>query len=149
MLGVQLASGVVEIGEIAGPHIHRAHRHARLLMMRVDAVKIGKSLQRGFERAGVVVAGAGGAALALHQAGPRTRLEEPPLPLEDGTRGLDAVEPDAQRIGPVRGGLRDHLVGQQAGQPRLLADVVPESAQLLDPALGRIASDHGCVQRAD
>ncbi|MNX82108.1 hypothetical protein D3C86_1138230 [compost metagenome] len=112
--------------------------------MAVDAVEVGKALQRRLQRRGVVVACAAGARHA-----PQARREEAALALDQCARGLDAIEPDPQRVWPVLGAVGYGLVRDQAGQPGLAADMGPEITQPRHAVLGRVAGDDGGVQRAD
>ncbi|MNM97158.1 hypothetical protein D3C81_1096540 [compost metagenome] len=148
MLGAELVAGVVEIGEIARAHIDRAHRHPHQVGAMVDQVEVGEALQRGLQRRGVVETGAAGIGIAHQQLRPAARLEEAALAFDHGARGMQAVEPDAQRLGPALGAV-GQPGGRQARQPWLRADMFPERAQLFDAALGRIAGNHRGIERAD
>ena len=140
VLGADHVRLVVEIGEVAGAHVHRADAEAHLA--RVDAVEIHQPLQRGAQGAGVVEAG--GAAAGEEEGRRQARLEEARHAARRDPRRRELIQPAARGFALPQPG--------PAVAPAVVAGVAhqfPELAQPPDAALGRVAGDDGAVDGAD
>src|SRR6266850_233500 len=88
---VQALRGRIEISHVAGAHVDRANREAKLA--RVEAVEVDQPLERVLEQRGVVVADGADAAARLQRRRRKARCEESGHAEQQRLRGREAVEP--------------------------------------------------------
>ncbi len=129
MLDAQLLLAGIEIAHLAVAGIDRAHRHAHVL--RIEVIEIDEVVERGAQRRGLVKG---------RMVDADARIGIPPRGQVGLKEGRDAL-PHRDRIGD-----RARHGGEAEG---IALHAVPEFAQLIEPAFGRITGDDGAVDGAD
>ena len=150
MLGPQpafpVAAGIVEIFEIAGAHVDRADRDARLAT--IEPLEIHQLFERRLHRRRVVVADLAGRLLDGQPGRRQARPEEAGLALEHGPPGLEGAEALA-RFATEPGDPGVYEIGHGPHVGRRAADRLPEFAQAERAVGRRIAGDDRGVEGTD
>ena len=136
VLRADLLFRVVEIGEVAGAHVHRADAEAHVLL--VDEVEVDQPRQRLAQRRGVVVADRLRRAAWPQRCRRHARREEAGHAEGRDPRSAGFVERRARLVA-----LQDRPPQHRRG------DELPEFLQARDAQLLRVAGDDRRIDRAD
>src|SRR5690606_3965966 len=138
---------VVEVNEVAVADIYCADGNVQLAG--IDAIKIAQALECVLEGTEIVVTGLVGRGMRVRKRGGRdARTEETILPIQDGAARIHMSQQLTRRIVRIEDRLLDKW--RQGGEGSVgLTDGLPEFMKAFQPAFGRVARYHCCVQRPD